>query len=329
MKMRSDITNLKLQYMLNMKRNPQRLADKNYQNGYRQRRENDNVIVMGGKDSYLSPSSTVSKFDIKSNTWKPCKLLNHARSSASAAYLQDHIYLTGGICENQDGRGSTHTRSVSCFTNKSDKWFNISPMSQQRSSHVTITHGNKVYAIGGYDGQMSLKSAECYDPYTDTWTEIESMNYHRSSFAAVTMDQYIYVLGGHNTCTVERYDTCNACWELMPAMSTKRLNFGAAQVCGFIYVVGGHDGREYLRSMERFDPVSSEWSVVCPMPSVRSGIGVTAAQHEIFVFGGHNGSRYLSSAYKYDVFQDKWTSIPDMTTARCDMAVISMDSPEN
>ena len=81
--------------------------------------------------------------------------------------------------------------------------------------------------------------------------------------------------------------------------------------------------------MERFDPVSSEWSVVCPMPSVRSGIGVTAAQHEIFVFGGHNGSRYLNSAYKYDVFQDKWTSIPDMATARCDMAVISMDSPES
>lgn len=313
---------LKIQYMLNMKRNPCRLLDEDFKKySLVCRRNNNHIIVFCGKDSYTNPLCTVSKFDVQKSIWESCQMYQQPRSSASAACINNCIFLTGGIGPVGDGNELIHMSSVACYSVKTNEWFSVSSMHCKRSSHATVSYGNRIFAIGGYDGKTSLKSAECYDANTDTWSSISSMNYSRSSFAAVSLDRFIYVLGGHNTCTVERYDTRAAQWELMPAMSTKRINFGAAQVCGFIYVVGGHDGREYLRSMERFDPNTSEWTVMRPMPSARSGIGVTVVGHHIYVVGGHDGNRYLNTACRYDVFEDSWSSLPEMLTARCYMAV--------
>merc|ERR1712142_971189 len=35
--------------------------------------------------------------------------------------------------------------------------------------------GDKVYAVGGYDGQHYLKSVETYDPASNEWTEVASL----------------------------------------------------------------------------------------------------------------------------------------------------------
>ena len=84
----TDVSKLKLQYMLKMKRNPRRLKDVFYQKSLKPRRESNHIIVMGGKDSYLNPLSTVNKFDLEKNVWFPCKFLKRPRSSASAACLK-------------------------------------------------------------------------------------------------------------------------------------------------------------------------------------------------------------------------------------------------
>lgn len=89
---RTDLSKLKLQYMLKMRRNPKRLNDVFYQKSLKQRRKSNSIIVMGGKDSYLNPLSTVSRFDINKKLWLPCKYLQSPRSSASAASLKGSIF---------------------------------------------------------------------------------------------------------------------------------------------------------------------------------------------------------------------------------------------
>ena len=90
----TDVSNLKLQYMLKMKRNPRRLNDVFYQNSLKHRRKSNSIIVMGGKDSYLNPLSTVSRFDINKNLWLPCKYLQRPRSSASATCLKGWYFFS-------------------------------------------------------------------------------------------------------------------------------------------------------------------------------------------------------------------------------------------
>jgi len=80
-------TNLKLQYMLNMKRNPYRLQDVNYRQCSFNRKIKNEIFLIGGNDGYTTPLSSVSKFNTKSNSWKSCQLLGRPRSSASAASL--------------------------------------------------------------------------------------------------------------------------------------------------------------------------------------------------------------------------------------------------
>ena len=53
--------------------------------------------------------------------------------------LLGHIYLTGGTSDNENE--DIHTRTVSCYSIKSENWFTLSPMNHARSSHVTIAHG--------------------------------------------------------------------------------------------------------------------------------------------------------------------------------------------
>lgn len=69
-----------------------------------------------------------------------------------------------------------------------------------------------LYAIGGQDGQNSLKSVERYDPDADKWERVCSLNIQRSSAAVAVNRNYIYVIGGatkvnsDETVTVECFD---------------------------------------------------------------------------------------------------------------------------
>ena len=51
-------------------------------------------------------------------------------------------------------------------------------MNVKRSRMALITCNNRLYAIGGYDGNANLSSVEMYDPDKDQWTMVASMIAH-------------------------------------------------------------------------------------------------------------------------------------------------------
>ena len=62
---------------------------------------------------------------------------------------------------------------------------------------VASLHG-KLYAAGGYDGNVFLKSVECYDPVSNKWTYIAPMNVKRSRVALVANCRKLYAIGGYD-----------------------------------------------------------------------------------------------------------------------------------
>ena len=55
---------------------------------------------------------------------------------------------------------------------KTDQWTCIATISSPRDAVGVCVLGEKVFAVGGYDGQQYLQDVECYDPANNEWTKV-------------------------------------------------------------------------------------------------------------------------------------------------------------
>lgn len=55
---------------------------------------------------------------------------------------------------------------------KTDTWTAVAPMSVSRDAVGVCLLGDRLYAVGGYDGQVYLNTVEAYDPQTNEWTQV-------------------------------------------------------------------------------------------------------------------------------------------------------------
>lgn len=55
---------------------------------------------------------------------------------------------------------------------KTDVWTAVAPMSISRDAVGVCLLGDRLYAVGGYDGQVYLNTVEAYDPQTNEWTQV-------------------------------------------------------------------------------------------------------------------------------------------------------------
>ena len=86
-------------------------------------------------------------------------------------------------------------------------------------------YNDKIYVIGGYDGNQRLKTVEVFDG--NSWTLLESkMNLQRSNFAVTIMDDQIMVMGGIQGAVVtqeaEVYNDTRDAWTKVKPMNLDR-----------------------------------------------------------------------------------------------------------
>ncbi len=71
---------------------------------------------------------------------------------------------------------------LNCFTSsfrydpKTDTWTAVAPMSLSRDAVGVCLLGDRLYAVGGYDGQVYLNTVEAYDPQTNEWTQVNTFS---------------------------------------------------------------------------------------------------------------------------------------------------------
>jgi N-acetylneuraminic acid mutarotase len=136
------------------------------------------------------------------------------------------------------------------------------------------TIDDRIYVIGGYDGQAELDTCEVYDPQQDQWDMCPPLNAPRGGVGVAVVGETLYVIGGgwksylvENEYWTVSSDTPG--WQTFssPLLQTWR-NLGVAANGTFIYAVGGWDGdfmavnkayralfRLYLPSLEEQDSV--------------------------------------------------------------------------
>ncbi len=85
--------------------------------------------------------------------------------------------------------------SVECYNFRTNTWHE-GPELKSRRRHVGVAClVNKIYAVGGHDGNQHLNSVECYDPKVGRWEYVQSMNKLRRGIAVGVLGGPLYAIG--------------------------------------------------------------------------------------------------------------------------------------
>ncbi len=104
---------------------------------------------------------------------------------------------TVGVLFAIGGRGAIGEpfSSVECYNFRTNTWHD-GPELKSRRRHVGVAClENKIYAVGGHDGNQHLNSVECYDPKKGRWEYVQSMKKLRRGIAVGELGGPLYAVG--------------------------------------------------------------------------------------------------------------------------------------
>jgi N-acetylneuraminic acid mutarotase len=208
-------------------------------------------------------------------------------------------------------------------------WSPLTPMPTARGGLGVAVVNGKIYAIGGLNGDGSVRNNEQYDPVSNSWTVEMSMPTARSGFAISVFNGKIYVIGGTVgngfVGTNEVYDPSTNTWETKSSMPTPRSDLSANAVNDKIYLIGGKkysNTNPYFTETnvnEVYDPANDSWTTMASIPTATYGYGSAAINGKIYVVGGSQtaatqqpNSTYLDANQVYDPQTDNWSSAANL-----------------
>uniref|UniRef100_A0A182NTY3 BTB domain-containing protein n=1 Tax=Anopheles dirus TaxID=7168 RepID=A0A182NTY3_9DIPT len=227
------------------------------------------------------------------------------------------------------GQAPKAIRSVECYDLREEKWYQVAEMPTRRCRAGLAVLGDKVYAVGGFNGSLRVKTVDVYDPVLDQWTTSHNMEARRSTLGVAVLNNCIYAVGGFDGSTglssAEMFDPKRQEWRLIASMSTRRSSVGVGVVNGLLYAVGGYDGasRQCLASVERYNPSTDTWTQIAELSVRRSGAGVGVLDNILYAVGGHDGPLVRKSVEAYDPATNSWRSVGEMAFCRRNAGVVA------
>ena len=262
-------------------------------------------------------------------TWGTRTSMPTARMLLATSVVNGLIYAIGG--GTGLGFGDTAFATVEVYDPVTDLWTKKTDMPTPNSGLSTSVVDGIIYAIGGDDGNKSLRIVQAYNPATDTWTQKADMPTARSTLSTSVVNGRIYAIGGlsHDASEVfsevEVYDPATDTWTKKANMPTARGCVVSVAVDGKIYVIGGaSEGSQSWRvysTVEVYDTVTDIWTKKANMPTARIDPAVSLVNGKIYVVGGTTDGtwplNHTSSAVEvYDPSTDTWVRQIDMPTPR-------------
>uniref|UniRef100_A0A4W4E961 BTB domain-containing protein n=1 Tax=Electrophorus electricus TaxID=8005 RepID=A0A4W4E961_ELEEL len=129
------------------------------------------LYAVGGRDG-SSCLKSVECFDPHTNKWSACSPMSKRRGGVGVATWNGFLYAIGGHDAPASSLTSRLSDCVERYDPKTDTWTAVAPMSVSRDAVGVCLLGDRLYAVGGYDGQVYLNIVEAYDPQTNEWTQV-------------------------------------------------------------------------------------------------------------------------------------------------------------
>ncbi|XP_012686745.2 kelch-like protein 5 isoform X2 [Clupea harengus] len=147
---------------------------------------NSKLYAVGGRDG-SSCLKSVECFDPHTNKWSSCAPMAKRRGGVGVATWNGFLYAIGGHDAPASSLASRLSDCVERYDPKTDTWTAVAPMSLSRDAVGVCLLGDRLYAVGGYDGQSYLNTVEAYDPQTNEWTQVAPLCLGRAGACVVAV----------------------------------------------------------------------------------------------------------------------------------------------
>ncbi len=130
-------------------------------------------------------------------------------------------------------------------------------MSAQRGFSAAALLGERIYVVGGYDGEREQSTCAAYDPATETWETCAPLAVGRGGLGLTALGGQLYAIGGGGWTSYlgfnERYIPHDDTWTPVetPLVGEWR-NPGVVLLDSAIYAVGGWSG-DYLSLNQAYE----------------------------------------------------------------------------
>lgn len=277
--------------------------------------------------------------------WRKEPALPAPRDENRAVTLDDKVYLAGGTEKLLEyGKPSNvpgvkeYVRAQSVddltrFDPATGRFEQLAPM-PERLNHVSmVTHGGKVYVVGGLGdvlfGADVRREMWEYDPATDRWRDMPPMPTARGAASAGVIGDVLYVAGGVGEngkvlSTLEAFDFTTRSWERRADMPTAREHAAYAVADDRLYVFGGRTpASDAIRVVETYEPGADRWRRVAELPQRAGSFEAVVVDGYVVTVGGDSDLEgwVTGAVQRYEPARDAWLQLPPMRTKRHGMAV--------
>ncbi|XP_068129604.1 kelch-like protein 31 [Hyperolius riggenbachi] len=251
-------------------------------------------------------------YDPASDEWNKLMPLKSLMYPGCVA-LGNYLYVTGGVLQNDSISKTLHV-----YDSVTNDWIELPSMMGPRTMHGLLSFKEKLYAVGGWDGDRILDSMECFDITKHCWSELSKLPYPLRAFASTQLKGKLFIIGGetgqkHCNKGLLIYDTASDIWSLIPS----KINVcyaGAVTMDNKVFVIGGknYPSRGPTLSTARcfvLDEKGRVWEdlKVPPLPDKIASAGVARWGQRIYVFGGENMEQFYKDVYYWTPGDSRWT----------------------
>ena len=156
------------------------------------------VVELGGKVYCIGGSSNIVEyFDPNTNQWTKVKPMIKERWHACAIAYDNKIFVLGGLGWDDLGDTIVSHHSIEIYDPELDEWTLGPRMTQPRQYHKAVVLNDRIYAIGGRNGNAFVKSVENLDLLNPNaiWKPTSEMLTQKYFFGATVLNKKIMVTG--------------------------------------------------------------------------------------------------------------------------------------
>ncbi|MFB6278369.1 MAG: kelch repeat-containing protein [Salinibacter sp.] len=142
-------------------------------------------------------SRTHLVYEPGADAWSEARPVPTARSSATGAVLDGHLYVAAG---RRTDDGVTNLGALERYDPETDTWAELRPLPQPSGGLAGAALDGMLYVFGGEyfsDGGGVYERTWAYDPDVDTWTERVPMRTPRHGLAGTALNGQIFAIGGN------------------------------------------------------------------------------------------------------------------------------------
>ncbi|CAG9787729.1 unnamed protein product [Diatraea saccharalis] len=145
------------------------------------------LYAVGGRDGAACLRS-VECYDPTTNHWTNCAPMTRRRGGVSVCASTGYLYALGGHEAPANIVGG-RLACVERYDPVTDTWVLLARLSYGRDAIGSCLLGDRIVAVGGYDGMQYLHVVEVYDSESNCWRQLAPLTMGRAGAAVVAIPQ--------------------------------------------------------------------------------------------------------------------------------------------